>query len=806
MIEKVTKSMASPAPQELPQEAMDSFEQQLLSGMDDLATERNFEEYLAKLVDFASIMLARGVLMADAGAQFLDSMKPQLKLWPKARTAYWFSYIWPESLKSYFVLLRDIMVEGNRAQVLAKEGDADHAGLQALKKASLTTLQNYWTELRKGLNAEEQKMHSNVESFLQSWNHQTNPWPSYVAQFQLLEDQFTKIKTEQVLLAQAGLAYHSILELTHETISLCEAQLQKVHEQSIHVVQYIKENENEKPAALLSKIEEVQQLVNFPHRLEHFLLQLESHLDALPEKILVAIGNQSGKLITKDIAFKKISRQWIESEILPQLYEFWEIIDRANNGLQVSLLNIQNRVALIEKEEGEENTKEAAPVSLNQPLEVFLENAAQREGRLELLHNNVNQQLQDEFRVSKAFDAEQYFLPNTYGLSQLRLNENEFLQRSINLWNKGKNAIRDLQSSVELEDALSLSEKIARAIVQRTGDPKNEQYNNIFLTKGYLGESFVVGRRQEFAHLEQLIDQWKNGFRGAALLTGPRFCGKTLFGEMIATNYFPRNVIRLQPNTFVQVDGRRFPTKFNLREALEFIKKHTINQQPLIWLDDLELWNDPATPLGQNVRALEQFISKHSSRMFFIVSCSAALRAHLEKGYKLRYSFQAIINLDRMATNEIKEAILIRHGATHKKLVTEEGETVSPVQFKKMTEEVIKQSGGNVGEAFFNWAMHVDRFNVEQVCYRHERLFYLPDFINADNGILLAAIYLEKSTNEYRLRKLFGPAFKDRYSAILQRLLRTKVIIRRMDGWLSINDLLVNELKEMLLEKNFLLK
>jgi len=159
-----------------------------------------------------------------------------------------------------------------------------------------------------------------------------------------------------------------------------------------------------------------------------------------------------------------------------------------------------------------------------------------------------------------------------------------------------------------------------------------------------------------------------------------------------------------------------------------------------------------------------------------------------------------------MAPNEIKEAILIRHGATHKKLVTTEGEVVSPAQFKKMTDEVVKQSGGNIGEAFFKWAMHVEWYDAEQVTYRYQRLNYLPVFLNADSGLLLAAIHLEKLTNEYRLRKIFGPAFKERYQSILQRLIRTKVVVRRTDGWLSINELLVNELKERLIEKNFLLK
>lgn len=118
---------------------------------------------------------------------------------------------------------------------------------------------------------------------------------------------------------------------------------------------------------------------------------------------------------------------------------------------------------------------------------------------------------------------------------------------------------------------------------------------------------------------------------------------------------------------------------------------------------------------------------------------------------------------------------------------------------------IIQNARGNIGEAFFKWAMHVDMPDDEHVKFFDQKYFYLPQFLNADNGILLAAIHLEKWTNEYRLRKIFGPAFKERYSVILQRLLRTKVLVRRSDGWLSINDLLVNEVVAMLIEEEFLL-
>ena len=80
----------------------------------------------------------------------------------------------------------------------------------------------------------------------------------------------------------------------------------------------------------------------------------------------------------------------------------------------------------------------------------------------------------------------------------------------------------------------------------------------------------------------------------------------------------------------------------------------------------------------------------------------------------------------------------------------------------------------------------------------------LPDLLNPDAAVLLAALTLERRSNEYRLRKMFGPAFKDKYSNLLQRLIGIGVLQRHVDGWLEINEAVVNEVGRMLERKKYL--
>ena len=73
---------------------------------------------------------------------------------------------------------------------------------------------------------------------------------------------------------------------------------------------------------------------------------------------------------------------------------------------------------------------------------------------------------------------------------------------------------------------------------------------------------------------QNLINQWKKGYRGAMLIVGERLSGKSLFGEVIANKYFSKNIIRLLPNTKMKTGGRKWTTTYDLKQALDFIKKN----------------------------------------------------------------------------------------------------------------------------------------------------------------------------------------------------------------------------------------
>jgi hypothetical protein len=317
----------------------------------------------------------------------------------------------------------------------------------------------------------------------------------------------------------------------------------------------------------------------------------------------------------------------------------------------------------------------------------------------------AKKRLAESFRLSGIYQQGSEFLPVALQttIQQFSLDQNKWAKLLKNWFVKRTQFFRNLRHTVHQEETLSISEKAARYIKARAGDGANYQYANIFITKDYIGESFAVGRTKELNHFGTLVVNWRSGFRGAVCITGKRFSGKSLFGEVAANRYFHGKTIRLSPNEAVRVQGRKLDATHDVEACLAFVKKYSLNTHPLVWIDDLEHWSDPEIPLARNVRMLIKFMDDHADDIFFMVSMSNWLKAHLDTFLDFEKAFQAKINLDRMELADIRQAILIRHGATHKKLVNENGETLTPQEFNKITTAIYRETEGNIGEALSRW-------------------------------------------------------------------------------------------------------
>jgi hypothetical protein len=639
------------------------------------------------------------------------------------------------------------------------------------------------------------------------WKHHALPWVVYREQIGIITTQIRDLANKQDLLSQNSGQLQRIRKIIIDDLhtGLKEIELLKKIASEAHL--FIKEHTTEARNRIPVYLENQENQISQHKYGKRFNLALDKGLELLAEETQVPVAVSGAALQVKDINLRRYISRWLDSETLPLLYEVWEITTNIRNNLKMALINIRNRAILLNSENSESPDNGLIGDDLRQPLVSFLSRTKELEKELEKLHELIASRLDENFRLAEVFNEQKFFLevPLQSTINQFRNNQNEVLIGLRRWWQQQRYRLRKWLSNVQAEDALSISEKVVRYIENHAPPSNNQAYTSIFLTKGYIGESFWVGRKSELHRVANLIKQWRKGYRGTVLLRGDRFSGKSLFGDLVSNRHFPNNTIRLVPNSIINLQGRTFETNFDLGEALEFISKYRFDQPPLVWLDDLELWHDPASfSIHRNTSKLLEHMDHHAGTIFYLVAAGNPLVDLLEQHHKFSQHIQATIRLDSMSQEHVQQAILIRHGATHKELVNKDGEVLEPSDFSNAVSRVYRPSGGNIGEALNLWAYHTQRRNEDQVSQERNSFQQLPNFITADQALVLRTLLLEKRTNEYRLRKRFGPAFRPRYAEALLRMLSVGIVIRQLDGWLEINDAAVNDVVRQLKNQQYL--
>ena len=790
---------------------LENFDNQLDQIVEPILVEKSFLENLEALKIGPEKLSEALISIGDAGYQLLSDGKSPSE--EEEFFAYQVNYSWTNQAKAYLILWRDILFQYQKAYIIYKEGKVTESELQQLNDDSRNILETAANDLQNYVNRENELLaarRNGIKRQLRKWKIQSNPWPVYRDQMNKIPDQCERMAADYELLVSVADIFQEIRGLIHKMVEDCHLDTENSKNRIEHCIQTIiaeiKESEEKRLSKIISQLDEIESSLSNENYLNTFADSLDKKLESLPEKRSIPVSTQGGMVELLEINFRKRSQQWLESEILPLLYEIWELTDNFRNRTKMTVVNIRNRVVLLEAEikEGRPLGMEMKEIAL--PLQVFVGIFDEISADFESLTSQINERIEDGFFLSKMYELEKPFLPvlEQSAVSQIRLNQTKIAEDVRHWVNRNIVALYRFKKNVELGANLSISEKVVRYIGNRQGDPENSSYNSIFLTKGYVGESFWVGRKDESRHVRNLIQNWGNGFRGSVMITGKRLSGKSLFGELVALRYFPKTTIRLSPGVPLEIWGRRMEGTHNLQVAMNFIRKYSQGNKMLIWIDDLELWWHPDTPLYENVRHLSKFIDQHASKHFFMVAMGNALCSHLKKSHEINNVFQAEINMDFMPLKDIEDAILIRHGATHKNLVSKDSEEITPREFKKKIRAIYRASGANIGEALNIWAHSTRKVNEDSIVNEFERKMGFPDLENPDAYLLLASIILQKRTNEYRLRRLFGPAFQDRYLDILRRLISVGILSRQPDEWLELDELIVNDLGQVMSNKKYL--
>jgi hypothetical protein len=332
---------------------------------------------------------------------------------------------------------------------------------------------------------------------------------------------------------------------------------------------------------------------------------------------------------------------------------------------------------------------------------------------------------------------------------------------------------------------------------------KNAHYDTLFLHKNFIGDLFIGPRKEQETLFVKTMEQWKSGFNNAIIVNGDALSGKTTFLQSVAQKYFNKEAVFLSIDSTITFGGRKFKTEKNLQETLRSVQKNLSITRPLLVIDALELWRDDTHTLLDNTRALLKFIESEADTVLVVVSISKQMQKQLDTRLRFSEAFSTNINLNKATFEEIYNALLMRHGASHKSLVSESGEELSNKHIEQKVTKLIKEYHYNIGEVLQAWTYGTTMAEDNKVIYKDSD-YAFKDFFTATEIIILKFVFLHKHINELALHSFVGRRFENGYKSSLKRLVNLKVLLRDQNSDLQINSVLNSDIKRILIYRGTL--
>ena len=787
------------------QDILNRFYNQVHSSLEKVYAKESLSEHLKAMSMETPTLTSK---ITSIGTQYDSIFTDKRNLKPIDTDKYIIEYHWIEEAKNFMILWRDILLEGTKAFHYQQDNSVDYISIKKMMDQSKVVLQksiSSLSEVYPQMIANLGKDSEDIKRKVQGWEKQINPWSEYNAQIKAIAEQCRSISNISNQLGRSNGSFKTIKRILQSYIDKRKSNMEEISLCALTALSTIKDISSDLAEFNISqkvqKIEGIHKRLNELFVDEHHLEQIEKILEEMTDTIEVPVDGDNGILNVKKLSLKKSTQQWLESEIYLTLYEVEEVEDQLKNKLKMILVNIQNHLTLLKND-----STETKGTLLRQAIEKFENEYKRIASKHNKLTKSATDKLDYQFHISEIFSDQRLFLPLSVQstLGNIELDSTKLRHKASKWFKNSFSFYNSLRKKAEKERTLSASEKLVRYVDSRQFAENNRQYINIFLVKGYIGESFVIGRQDELEHFRSVYNNWLKGYRGSILITGQRFSGKSLFAEYANIKVLDGKTIQLKPNMEYEINGRIFTASYDLKLTLGNITKHSHDTKPVIFIDDIELWYSKEVTLSKNIRELTKIIDKYSSKIFFVVSMSNWLQHKMNNVYGLDRVFQTDINLDRMSLEEIRQVVSIRQGATHKDLLSIKESKITEDEFNKITKRLQYDVEGNVGDALSKWAAATRYHDVNSVIMTDSPRYSIPDIDDKKTLLLLETIMMSRKTNEYYLNKFFGESFKTTYSTLLQRLINVGLVTRNVDNLIQINPKVVNDIGRLLERKNYL--
>ncbi|PIE49622.1 MAG: hypothetical protein CSA39_01630 [Flavobacteriales bacterium] len=705
--------------------------------------------------------------------------------------AYAINYIFPKYYKSFALLCRDIYLETCKGNILSVENNLAKEESDNYFKNSKSLLAEATTTINQHIDEEILTIKSKFKKtskLVKTTELFRNPWPVYESQLKTILTQIKTIKSTYSHLNEAALHIAGIKDAIG---AFCHKSTLFIDSAAQNVAQLSQEELISKEAILqLNNILEINaenHLSGLSERLEPIILKLTATAPPISTKL--------SHLQVREIDLKVSVQKWIDYKVFPELMDVLALENNIRNILRINITHIKNR---LEFRADEETLSSTAILPVKKQIAEF---KAEISNKIETLLKDINNELQ----ISNLVRGKLFLdIPVNAAISQ----QGESLLNQFKITAKEQFSVinKSYRDALKIETDTDLTE-VVDCISERMYKNNDRHYDSLFLNRSFIGDLFLVHRKEQENLAVKAMKQWESHFAKSILVYGSCLSGKSTFINYVSKLNNNKHIVSLKPNSTATIDGRKFATTYNLKEALSYIKNNNIKStRPIVLIDDLELWHDSQQSFLNNVRALIKFIEDESDDILVIASISSLMYQYLNVRFGFKNIFSTTIDVSKASKKEIFIAIMLRHGASQRTLVDDKEEPLSENKIKKIIKKIAAKNSYNLGEILQSWTYNTYVKDTDKLYFKKEVIQSLPEFFTKYEEVILKHILLFKTTTEYIMKQLVvGKHYEDTYKSALKRLINTKVLLRTRKGSLYINPVVIFDVESIILSKNQIL-
>ncbi|MFC2088393.1 hypothetical protein ACFLSX_02245 [Calditrichota bacterium] len=300
-------------------------------------------------------------------------------------------------------------------------------------------------------------------------------------------------------------------------------------------------------------------------------------------------------------------------------------------------------------------------------------------------------------------------------------------------------------------------------------------YKQLFLGKHIVNRDFLIGRTYELQRADESIDLYRQGYFGGLLILGDRYSGKSTLSRSIAAKNFDNNkVFEIHAPYQGSIELNEFK---NL--LVEVIQKsgyydsifNSIPKNSVIIFHDLELWWERSHNGFTVIDEIIELIGKYSDKCLFIVNTDMNSFKFINRLKNIENSFISAIKCQPFDSEEIQNAILLRHRSSGLKFEFDghPEDSISNLRLARLFNKYFDISEGNIGQAIHYWISNITKVK-SQLLYIQNPVSVSDKVLNKINKdwlLIMQQFMLHKHLSSERLSRIMG----DGSSTLLQLLI-----------------------------------